>query len=416
MKKRCLALLLMIPLLFARAAAQLSLEEMTESAAGRAQFTMAGIEEGEYLAAISLDGWIEIVSAMPAEPLSYDLLAFYTYQDIEDLLLRMASHPLVHLTSIGLTAEGRRIYSVCVGTGEEAVLLTGSIAARETAGTSYILRQLCALITAAEEDPDGEVAALLRSFTVVAIPCCNPDGRAILDEKPYLDWRANANGVELGMNFPTSEAGQFAVNTRLAQRATEPGASDYPGPFLGSEPETRAIMGWLEHYIDSARLLIDYEQYGRHIRCGFPYLSASSETLCSLLAEDVCSFLTREGAEYSVVDADDPMRGWSRNGIRQYALELANGLVFSEPYGRLGLETGDGIIPLCLYGDLDSQTGEAVLRNPSFAAVTIEISTKGGMEYHENARRNQNGEYENCGYEGLLPHLLEFAGFIFPLE
>ncbi len=416
MNKRCFALLLLLVLIVRQGSAELSIEEMNATAEGRAQFTMIGMAEDDYLEALSCEGWVEIITSASTEPLSYDLLEAYTYSDIEALLLAMSAHPGVRLVSIGTSVEGRRIYSVSVGSGAQTVLLTGGLSARETAGTSYILRQLCALISAAEEDPDGEIAALLQEFTVVAIPCCNPDGRAILDERPYVDWRANASGVDLGQNFPTSEAGQLAVGSRQAYRATTPGSADYPGPSLGSEPETRAIMGWLEHYIDSAYLLLDYEQYGRYIHGGLPYLTASSEALCALLAEAVRSFLSSEGAEYAVVEAEEPMRGWDSGGIREYALELANGLVFSEDYGRLGLDLNGETLPLCLYEDLDAHADELILRNHSFAAVTIEISTKGGLEYHENARRNQSKEYENCGYENLLPHLLEFARVTFPLE
>ena len=63
-----------------------------------------------------------------------------------------------------------------------------------------------------------------------------------------------------------------------------------------------------------------------------------------------------------------------------------------------------------------SLTGPEELVTLEKDSLKVEISTKGGVEYQDNARRNQSKEYENCGYADLLPHLMEFARVTFPLE
>lgn len=112
---------------------------------------------------------------------------------------------------------------------------------------------------------------------------------------------------------------------------------------------------------------------------------------------------------YSFLENEGELRGWSGGDITDFAAELSEGLAFSERYGRLGLDLGSGPLPLCFFGDLDEHMGSYTPRSAPLACVTIDISTKGGTGYYDNARRNHAKEYDNCGYGDLLPHVMEYV-------
>ncbi len=408
--KRWLAALLVCTFLPLCARAELlTIDEMTDTAQDLAEFTIAGMPAQEYIdAATMAENWTAIVSAHEPQELDVDLLRAYTWEELEMLMKAMSSHDGVSVDVIGTSARGRRMYSVRVGTGERLILLTGGVHAKETAGTMYILKQLCGLINALSEG-DERTTQLLSQFSIVAVPCVNPDGRAVLEEEEGIDWRANDAGVDLGLNFPCANAGQAGADSSTTYHATEPGPSDYAGKYLGSEAETKVLIGWLEEYIADACAFIDYEQYGRYLRGAGEYLSADCQQVSDLLCQNIAEYLTREDANYSFLEREEELRGWSGGSIADFAAELAEGLVFSSKYGRLGLNEGEGAKPLCFFGDLDECAGSYAPRTLTpLACVTIDISTRGGTGYYENARRNHQKEYDNCGYDGLLTFIMEY--------
>jgi len=409
--KRALVFLLIILTLFPTAACAnlLTTAEMTESAAGLAQFTIAGMPGEDYYAAVaSREDWTAIITTADPQPIEIDLEQRYSWEDLEDILYAMAAHPTVQLEVIGESAKGRRIYSIHVGEGDKYILLTGGVHAKETAGTMYILKQLASLLND-YADGDAHTMRLLSEFTVIAVPCVNPDGRAVIEQDEGIDWRANDAGIDLGMNFPCANAGQFSPDASQNYHSNLPGPSDYAGDYLGSEPETKALISWLEEYIDSAIVFIDYEQYGRYLHGGSTYLGATSLLVSDYLALNLAEFLSRDDAMYNFLENAGELRGWSGGSITDFAAELAEGLAFSERYGRLGLDFGSGPLPLCFFEDIDDHLSSYTPRSTPFACVTIDISTKGGTGYYDNARRNQAKEYANCGYGDLLVHVMEYA-------
>lgn len=387
----------------------LSTAEMTEAAAGLAEFTIAGMPGEEYYKAVAADrDWVTILSAEEPKNLYIDLERKYSWDEIVELFYDISAHSIAQVEIIGRSEKGRDIYSVRVGKGSRLILLTGGVHAKETAGTMYILKQLCSLLSSYSVGNE-QAMKLLNEFSVVAVPCVNPDGRAIMELDEGIDWRANDAGIDLGMNFPCANAGQFSPESSQNYHSTEPGASDYPGEHLGSESETQALIGWLEEYIDSAAVFIDYEQYGRYTHGSGVYLSVQAQKASDDLAMNLAEFLSREDAIYNFLESAEEMRGWSGGSIADFAAELGEGLAFSEKYGRLGLDTGMGPLPLCFFEDIDLHRQAYTPRSLPLACVTIDISTKGGTGYYENARRNHAKEYENCGYADMLMHVMEYV-------
>jgi murein peptide amidase A len=113
---------------------------------------------------------------------------------------------------IGHSSEGREIRATRVGAVQAPVkvLVVGDVHGNEPAGEAIVqaLRQ---------QSVDGVQFWLIRT--------ANPDGRKARS-------RHNARGVDLNRNFPY----------RWAKGAK---GTYYPGPSAGSEPETKALMGFV---------------------------------------------------------------------------------------------------------------------------------------------------------------------------
>lgn len=116
---------------------------------------------------------------------------------------------------IGYSVQGRPIEAIRVGPpGEVRVLVVGVIHGRERAGLKIVdeLRRL----------------APPRGVEVWLVPDMNPDGTAART-------RGNANGVDLNRNFP-----------HRWRRLAVPGHWQYSGTARGSEPETKAMVAFVE--------------------------------------------------------------------------------------------------------------------------------------------------------------------------
>ncbi len=128
---------------------------------------------------------------------------------------------------IGRSVEGRPIYSHEQGTGDDVVLVVGSIHGDE-AVTGQVVVRLVELISL-----EGRGATQRR---VVFVPVLNPDG--VVRRR-----RTNAHGVDINRNFPTRNWSPVATEDRYP-----------PGPAPSSEPETRLVLDLLSRY--NPRLII----------------------------------------------------------------------------------------------------------------------------------------------------------------
>ena len=124
--------------------------------------------------------------------------------------------------SIGKSVLGKHIW--CVHKGNAAgpqILIHGGIHAREFITCPLVLKML------------EYYSADTHNTGVYCIPMVNPDGIEICKTQPL--WKANANGVDLNVNF-NAAWGTGAHNVRVA------GAENYIGPYPASEPETKALI------------------------------------------------------------------------------------------------------------------------------------------------------------------------------
>ncbi len=141
---------------------------------------------------------------------------------------------LVDVEVIGKTHEDRNLLGITAGRGSKRLALVGALHAGES-GPEIILYVIRQLLTKHPE--------LFDDVSIVAIPCVNQDRRQAEAEgtAPYL--RTNPEGVDLNRNYPAD----WEIPSYLyGGDSSKPGGGTYRGPEPASEPETKAVMAFLE--------------------------------------------------------------------------------------------------------------------------------------------------------------------------
>ena len=201
----------------------------------------------------------------------------------------------------GLSVWKAPIRVVSLGKGNRYIFMNGNIHGNETVTTNYLLKVLdtYAYAYATETTVGGySIKPLLDCFTIVMIPCSNPDGRLLV--LSGYDTKNNGNGVNLNRNFPTNWVYD---------------SSGLYGPSAGSEPETQAILEVLGRY--PFELVLDCHTSGNVI----------------YYADYDCSSELRNRS-YSIATALS-----QESGYRLYLYEASAGMAnyARHPYGVPGL-------------------------------------------------------------------------------
>jgi len=181
-----------------------------------------------------------------------------------------------------LTAFGRPIRSLILGTGPRKVLFTAAHHANEWITAPVLLKFVEDLAQTAEDDGMlGGVDArdLLSQVTIYTVPMVDPDGVALVtgelasedpgyaaareigEDFPQIPfpegWKANLSGVDLNLNYP---AGWLqAREIKFSQGYDRPAPRDYVGRAPLDQPETRALASYTE-YVDPALVLAFHSQ------------------------------------------------------------------------------------------------------------------------------------------------------------
>ncbi|MEG1869162.1 MAG: M14 family zinc carboxypeptidase, partial [Clostridiales bacterium] len=167
---------------------------------------------------------------------------------------------IIKVSSAGKSEEGRDIKLVKLGTGNRYIYMQGNLHAREYISLNYLLEILDTYAHAYTTNTafDGyNVRDLLSKFTIVMIPCANPDGQNIAiygynaagnpsavkgmynPSGSHTDWKSNSQGVDLNRNF------NCKWSTGSVKR---PSNANYGGPRAESAVETRNIVNVLRSY------------------------------------------------------------------------------------------------------------------------------------------------------------------------
>lgn len=155
---------------------------------------------------------------------------------------------LIRVYTAGTSVNGAEIRAVELGRGSRYILMNGCIHACEYVTTNYLLRVIDEYAYAYVTDGSirgHRIKPLLDQFTLVIVPCANPDGR-LRETTKLTNSKLNANKVDLNHNFPVPGWPVAGDNN--------------PGAWAGSEPETQTLMRLVEQY--PVELVLDCHTMG----------------------------------------------------------------------------------------------------------------------------------------------------------
>lgn len=140
---------------------------------------------------------------------------------------------------IGYSVQGRPLISYSFGTGSKVIMFTGGIHGEERAAVQTMQAWADYLMEQGYRIP--------ADSRVVVVPNLNPDGAV-------RGTRNNANDVNLGRNYPSSD---WSASIDTARGILPQGG----GATAGSEPETKAIMALTQQL--RPRVQISFHSQGR---------------------------------------------------------------------------------------------------------------------------------------------------------
>lgn len=215
----------------------------------------------------------------------------YTANDLYEKALELSQvYPeIIHVETLGYSQGGEALYVMHVTENPKSVMNDGSvnvnkmnffveggIHSRENASPVMLLKIVETYARDYKDEsvlPSVSLRAYLSKNVIHVLPLTNPDGYNLacfglgalneasqslvksLDLKPYEDLKANISGVDLNRNFPGvyfntdnhkfEDAWQKQIQTTSYNQA---GSAFYPGPYPGSEIETRILMHYIQKY------------------------------------------------------------------------------------------------------------------------------------------------------------------------
>ena len=284
--------------------------------------------------------------------LEYDFEKQLHYSELEEIYNHLALSEIVKVEIIGTSVDGRNMYSIEIGTGNEVTMFEAGIHAAEVASPLFITKFMIEIVNSYESG-DKDIINLLENNRIVILPVANPDGyeaaifgtKTLNDQNLYLSKNAttnslkylkcNANGVDINRNFPSQTSGLYYKKYDLHYTVSLDKSIDissyYPGETLGSEPETRAIMYWQNKWLDTLKSYIALHSAGRVIYNGKPYLSDEYNNL-----SNKCASIIGNVTGYLVMSKLDEEAGMGNDGpSTEYLAELLSGFKFSSKTGRL---------------------------------------------------------------------------------
>lgn len=342
-------------------------------------------------------------------PFDIELSRTYDYTEIQDIVLYCINRsPAARVYDIGQSVDGRTLYAYEIGSEQAAAIVyVGGVHAREVFNPLLLLKMTASLLND-HHWGKAEAADILQRFRFVILPLANPDGyeaallgpQALQNQSLYLagaDTRANksnANGVDLNRAFPTHTAGLLASGIkRNAQYADRPATANYSGRYLGSEPETRAMMALFDRFIPGSLLYVDFHSAGRILYAGKPHLSQALNGRMRAAAQ-----ATADALRYGLLDqAAEETADGSDGSTTDYVTELIQGYTFNPQTGRLSPPQRPDLV-------LDNQA------QPQYpgSAMTVE-TTPGGLSGPTTPQQHM-AEWERADFTQWffyqLPHVL----------
>ena len=200
---------------------------------------------------------------------------------------------------IGQSVQGRDIIAWRFGVGEQVLLLVGGIHTGYETNTVLLINELITHF-------QGTPADVLPGMSVVLIPVANPDGLTLGRQAVG---RFNANQVDLNRNWGC----EWEATAYWRNQYVDAGASAF------SEPETRALAGWIRDNRPSAAVF--YHAAARGVFAGSCNGDHGSAALAAVLGE---ASGYPYGADWSAYPVSGTASTWVDGlGIPSVDLELS---------------------------------------------------------------------------------------------
>ncbi len=181
---------------------------------------------------------------------------FYGYEETNNIISRLCSKYAGILTRIpiGVSSNGRKIYSIKLGNFRESMLYVASVHGNEYITTPVILRfieDLCHHITLDSNFCGIDMNLALSTRSLYFVPMLNPDGCEIAlngtDDEwiknlcggDFSLWKANGRGVDINHNFDADW--EKLREIEKSHGIDAPAWGKYGGEYPCSEPETVAL-------------------------------------------------------------------------------------------------------------------------------------------------------------------------------
>jgi hypothetical protein len=380
-----------------------------------------GMPYAEYKAAMSYEWTDATLYDKKTSEIKVDIKQSMNYDAYESILKKLSRYDGVYLYKIGESTEGRDLYAIEIDVESDykknVFMMTGQIHAREFGGGTFLVKQFVDLVQKAQTDENA--MELLKKNKFVAVPIINVDGREALiaSQKKWTTgggqlWKGYTNGTDGGRNFPGLQWGQVQKGSKYKSIiAKKPTYANYPGPYAGSNNETKAMMKWLYHYtvVEQADFYLDMHQQGSVIYAGKTWQTKKQEQKSWDLRTKVMSVVNKgitkrkytrvyEGSAYG-------MQG-EGSSLTDYAITLAIGAKFSPAFGFSAFTDGKNEYILMQVKDLDKSKLKIKEANKDFAAITMEIGY--GKKYlgdSASTRRLLASEYNYYNFGKLLETL-----------
>lgn len=278
-------------------------------------------------------------------PITYEILEKYTLQLKE-------TYSQLRLATCGKSAMGKELLSLCAGNGKRKIIYVGTTHANEWITALFLLR-FCENLMFAFENNNSvcgfNIKEIFNEITLVIIPCLNPDGTDLFikgvsacgdfKEKIYdiskfdfSEWTANANGVDINHNF---NADWYSLREyEEKQGVVKPSPRRFGGLFPESEPETKALTGFLRKV--SFDRLYSFHSQGEEI---FYEYGKSTPEKSRFIAEALSGV-----SGYTIVKNEGH---YSSGGLKDWFIEE-----FKKPAFTIEIGTGKNPLPLEKFNDI----------------------------------------------------------------
>lgn len=196
-----------------------------------------------------------------------------------------ARYPFLSTGELGKSVQGRPLWSLRLGAGENRVLYHAGIHANEWITTPLLLRfceELAKAFAAGGTILDHSAAELLSYASLTLIPQVNPDGADLVTGElrqgesfrqaqriaadyprfPFPSgWKANLRGTDLNLQFPAGW--EAAKKNKAEQGIVSPAPADFVGTAPLSAPESRALYDYTLAF--QPRLTLSLHTQGKEI-------------------------------------------------------------------------------------------------------------------------------------------------------